>query len=279
MQRMPRLGFDRRPEIHTLPQNYSLSETLFVPALRCLSSVAGGEPSPDQAATVFNCLPLLIHRPSFPDSKIYVLALMALFHANCVELRDLCLNIIDAQPIPWWPVTLIQSPEDRNLLERLCRTLVDTNTPAVPIAALHFELLIASIISYSSRSQPEIDRGQSALQSLLDFRNRFPDLRDPSPLNMEDPFPRLKSETEGSRQGSMLRAMQSIVDFCEAGMTAPDDNARVIWLNELQKWKDNCKPSTARIVLPIPAEGGSPSPGQSGSSPNAAPPDTARGAE
>ncbi|KAG9084224.1 hypothetical protein FRC06_004161 [Ceratobasidium sp. 370] len=166
---------------------------------------------------------------------------MALFHANCVALHDLCLNVIDAQPIPESPMNLLESPEDGNLLERLCRTLVDSNTPVVPIAALHFELLIASIITHSLSYQPEIDQRQSALQWLLDFRNRFPDLGDPSPLNREDPFPRLKSETEGSRQGSMLRAMQSIVDFCEAGMTAPDGNAGVIWLNELQKWKDNCK--------------------------------------
>ncbi|KAG9086290.1 hypothetical protein FRC06_003163 [Ceratobasidium sp. 370] len=277
MQRMPRLDLDREPKIFTLPQNYSLSETVFVPALRSLSSVASGEPSPDQAATVFNCLPLLIHRPSHSDSKIYVLALMALFHANCVELRDLCLNIIDAQPIPGNPMNLLKSPEDRNLLERLCRTLVDTNTPVVPIVALHFELLIASIITHPSRSQPEIDQRQSALQSLLNFRDRLPGLGDPSALNRADPFPRLKSETEGSRQGSVLRAMQTIVDFCEAGMTAPSGNSTVIGLDELQKWKDNCKPSTARIVLSIPAEGGSSSPGQSGSSPNAAPPDTAQG--
>ncbi|KAG9076887.1 hypothetical protein FRC06_009235, partial [Ceratobasidium sp. 370] len=223
MQRIPRLGFNAQ-EIFTLPQHHSLREALLVPALRSLSSVAAGEPSPDQAATVINCLPLLI-RPRHPDPKVYVLALMALFHANCVELRDLCLNIIDAQPIPGNPMHLLWSPEDRNLLERLCRTLVETNTPIVPIAALHFELLIASIITYSSWSQPdrgrseidrgqsEIDRGQSALKSLLNFRNRFPSLRDPSPLNRADPFPRLKSETEGSRQGSMLRAMQSIVDF------------------------------------------------------------------
>ncbi|KAG9084223.1 hypothetical protein FRC06_004160 [Ceratobasidium sp. 370] len=45
-QRMPRLDLDREPEVFTLLRNYSLSETVFVPALRCLSSVASGEPSP-----------------------------------------------------------------------------------------------------------------------------------------------------------------------------------------------------------------------------------------
>ncbi|KAG8746625.1 hypothetical protein FRC10_004227 [Ceratobasidium sp. 414] len=271
MQRMPRFDFNHLPGIRTLPRGYSLRESLLVPALQSLSSIASGESSPDGATAVFNCLPLLIHRPRSvwdADSKLYVLALMALSHANCVEIRDLCLNIIDAQPIPRSPMDLLESSEGKELLEQLCRALVDTNTPIVPIMALHFELLIASVIIDPYHGDKAAER-QSALRILLNFRDRFR-LGDPSPINKGDPFPDLKSATDGSRQGSMLRAMQCILNFCEAGVTALPGDSKVAWLDELQKWKDNCSPGTTRITLPVPTGGRSSTPVQSGSSSTAA---------
>ncbi|KAG8718025.1 hypothetical protein FRC08_006114 [Ceratobasidium sp. 394] len=222
--------------IRTLPSSYSVWEQVYTPILQSFTSVASGKLPDDELRTAFTSLPLLFHR----DAKLYVLALMALCQAKSRELQTLCLNIVDTQPIPDDLVALFNSNDNGALLGQLCRTLIYTDTPALPIAALHFELLVASVAS--NRNHPH-ERRKAALAPLLSLRDRFIRLKDPGPLSLDGIFSYPREDL--TRRRSLLRAMQLVVDFCEAGLD--QDSASTDWRDKLAELKEGYNPGIAKI--------------------------------
>ncbi|KAG9086642.1 hypothetical protein FS749_003505 [Ceratobasidium sp. UAMH 11750] len=243
MQQAPEFSFSRHQyqAIHTLPPRYSLRDQVYTPALQTLTQVATGGSSEDELRVVYTCLPLLSHRTNPIDvPDLYMLALMALCQAKSRQLRDLCISIIDRQLVPFALLWRLDSTlDDRTLLEQLCQTLIDANTPLLPIAVLHFEIMIGSV---ALRPYPELQERQNALRPLLAFRDRFPELNEPSPLSMGKVSHSKEDLSEEFTRNSMLHAMQCVVDFCEAGLHWDRD-----WYDKLGRLKDSYKPGTAMI--------------------------------
>ncbi|KAG9093411.1 hypothetical protein FS749_014418 [Ceratobasidium sp. UAMH 11750] len=234
--------------IQTLPSSYSVWEQVYTPILQSFSSIASGKLPDDELRAAFTTLPLLFHQ----DAKLYVLALMALCQAKSHELQTLCLNIVDAQPIPDDLVVLFDSDDNGELLGQLCRTLIYTDTPALPIAALHFELLVASVVS--NRNHPH-ERRKAALAPLLGLRNTFIGLNNPSLVSLDAIFAHPR---EGfTQRKSLLCTMQLVVDFCEAGLD--QDSASTDWRDKLAELKESYKPGIAKIPHPDGANPGYPS--------------------
>ncbi|KAG9085531.1 hypothetical protein FS749_004351 [Ceratobasidium sp. UAMH 11750] len=243
MQQAPEFLFSHyQPDqaIRTLPPRYSLQDQVYTPALQTLTQVATGESSEDELRLVYTCLPLLSHWTSLIDvPDLYMLALMALCQAKSRQLQDLCINIIDRQPVPFSLVRHLGSADNKTLLEQLCRTLINANTPLLPIAVLHFEILIASV---ALKYYPRLHERQNTLQPLLAFRDRFPELKESSPLSLEKVTHSPENLGEDFTRNSVIHAMQCVVDFCEAGVQEVDD-----WYSKLKQLKDSYKPGTTMI--------------------------------
>ncbi|KAG9101810.1 hypothetical protein FRC06_002595 [Ceratobasidium sp. 370] len=251
MQRVPQFvpWYRSTAGIRTLPPSYSVWEEAYPPTLQFLTSIANGELPDDELRAAFTCLPLLFHR----DSKLYVLTLIALCRAKSGELRGLCINIIDAQPVPGDLVGLFNSDDNKALLEQLCRALIYIDTPVLPIAALHFELLIANI---ALTGDYQLQERRDALKPLLSLRDRFSGLKDPGSLDPDRIFSRPREEL--TRRKSILHTMQLVVDFCEFGLE--EDSASIDWRNKLTELKESYKPGAANISHPGGEMPGHPSP-------------------
>ncbi|KAG9090271.1 hypothetical protein FS749_000690 [Ceratobasidium sp. UAMH 11750] len=236
--------------IWTLPPSYSLRDQDYTPALQTLTQVATSGSPEDELRVVYTCLPLLFHRTREHDvPTLYMVALMALCQAKSRQLQDLCINITDRQPVPQDRGWGLGWADSATLLEQLCRTLINANTPVLPIATLHFEILMASVVM---KPYPGLQERQNALQPLLAFRDRFPELKEASPLSLEKVSHSPENLGEDFTRSSMLHAMQCVVDFCEAGAQKVDD-----WRNKPDQLKDSYKPGITMIERLGGAEPGS----------------------
>ncbi|KAG9093672.1 hypothetical protein FRC06_011417 [Ceratobasidium sp. 370] len=239
MQQVPQFDFWRSPGIHTL--GYLPEDLVYHRSISNLTIIAKGTHL-DELQVMYACLPLLcfpLGEYDFP--RLYILALMALCRAKSSRLRDLCINIIDKQPVPLDLRSQLDSADNKTLLEGLCRTLIDANTPVLPIAVLHFEILIASVATGLSEPIPP----QHGLRSLLAFCDRFPELKTSSPLSTTDVSHSMEGFSEDFRRNSMLHAMQCVVNLCEAGSCTDDDYTP--WGDVLRKLKDSYKPGTRMV--------------------------------
>ncbi|KAG9093826.1 hypothetical protein FRC06_011366, partial [Ceratobasidium sp. 370] len=241
MQQVPEFDFSRDLTMQIIGV-YCPRQQVYDPSLSFLASFANNKSRPDELWVVYNCLTLLFYRAGERDfPRLYILALMALCQAKSRELQDLCINIIDRQPVPLDLGSQLDSADNKILLGGLCRTLIDANTPVLPVAVLHFEILIASVATGLSEPIPP----QHGLRSLLAFRDRFPELKTSSPLSTTDVSHSMEGFSEDFRRNSMLHAMQCVVNLCEAGSCTDDDYTP--WGDVLGKLKDSYKPGTAMI--------------------------------
>ncbi|KAG8703741.1 hypothetical protein FRC08_002658 [Ceratobasidium sp. 394] len=162
------------------------------------------------------------------------------------------MNVIATPTIPYSPLMLLGSDDNTDLLWQLCHTLVNIRTAMFPVAAVHFGLLVASVISSTKDS---LDDCRSALRPLLSFHDKFPDLMWPSPFVFEELVSHLEQcIIEGSTFSSLGRTMQFVVDFCcddwspnmgSGGMDGVD------WRGKLQELKDRYQPEIDEIPLGI----------------------------
>ncbi|KAG8790213.1 hypothetical protein FRC12_012503 [Ceratobasidium sp. 428] len=261
-----RYQFDlsQKSSIYTLPQGYSLGDIVVDSSRESLTSFINGASFNREAGLAYSGL-LLLTRLSTEGNRNYdtqanlcISALIALCSAESTEVQDLCLHFIDAQPIPKWPLKLLESAENRDSLEQLCRVLIDrrTRTPVASIAALHFELLVARVITHSVSHRAEIFDGQSALRPLLELQNDFVGrISQPKQLDVEALLSGLGECCKGdlTAEEHILHTMQSIADFCELTEAGRD---YYLWYKEqeLQKLKDQLKPSSDRVARQGQAE-------------------------
>ncbi|KAG8736519.1 hypothetical protein FRC10_009218 [Ceratobasidium sp. 414] len=309
--------------IFTIPSRHSLERYVLQPALKNLVSFVKGTSNDADHITAFKLSPLLIHAPESAkdtDPGIYGLALISLCRAKDAVLQDLCMNVIDEQSIPasLAPVRLdnmeLMSPWERvkaeavlkeaaeeaaeavkksaDPLGQLCGALMANETHLVHVAILHFELLVACIVS--AEALP-LETLQSALLPLLSSHGEFAGLKGSGPLSLEELFSDLeKRKTERRTRDSVLRMMQYVADFCGHGLPSPDKNpggasggganstgqagqekhakqekqtrqekqeeqARVDWYARLVELKNAYKLSAETVERPKPGDAGGPS--------------------
>ncbi|KAG8699062.1 hypothetical protein FRC08_005523 [Ceratobasidium sp. 394] len=244
-------------------------------------------------------LPFLFHTSQLADdvnTRIYGLALITLCRTKYKALQDLCMSIIDKQPVPVGPLapsssgntgediwmnirnTVEEREENRKrmgavknvagLLGRLCAVLMASETPVVPVAILHFELLVACVVSSGARPLKEL---QFTLRLLLSSCGEFAGLKGSGPLSLENLFAYLETgRNERRTRGDMLRIMQYVADFCDHGLgpdQAPDElsgdsrkdakQAKVDWHTKLVELKNAYKPGAARIEHSNPGDAAS----------------------
>ncbi|KAG8732912.1 hypothetical protein FRC12_019044 [Ceratobasidium sp. 428] len=259
IRHVPQFNFSQDSTIYTLPQGYSLNRIL-EQSRQSLISFTNNTSSIYEVSLAYSCLPLVIHQSSQVD--LYIPALIALCHAESVELQALCLQFIDEQPIHERPLNLVQSTENRDSLEQLCRALIDrrARTPVASIAALHFELSVARIITYSVSNNSSLSDGQSALRPLLDLQDNFAGrISQPKQLNVEALLSGLGECCKGdlAAEEHILHTMQFIADFCELteAVRIPSSDKEE-GLKTLQTLKDQLKPSSDRVVRQSQTEPG-----------------------
>ncbi|KAG8735310.1 hypothetical protein FRC10_010748 [Ceratobasidium sp. 414] len=270
----------------TIPSNCSFERHALLPALENLAAFVNDKPNDADHIAAFKFSPLLIHasKPANDaDPKIYVLALVALCHAKHKVLQDLLMGIIDKQPIPIDPLVLISACDAgkdagrdatkgaENLLGQLCGVLMANETPVLHVTILHFELLVARVISSMTRPLEEL---QSVLRPLLSSGRESARLIGSGPLSLENLFFDLeKRQSERRTRDSMLVMMQYVADFCDHGLTLDEnprkasdggteskDQAEQRWCEELWKLKNAYKSSAAKVERSNPGESGSPFP-------------------
>ncbi|KAG9097517.1 hypothetical protein FRC07_010783, partial [Ceratobasidium sp. 392] len=210
--------------------------------------------SPDEEPTiVFSCSSFLQlgSDRSYANTELYIAALIALCHAKSHSLRDLCIHIIRRQPIPRDPLQRLKLTGSRNLLEQLSIALLETNSPVISFAVLHFGLLVANIISKANYPIP--DR-QSTLRRILQCHYAYagltPSISEHGPVNMNDLLRHLNGSDDEqlSPLDALLRTMAFAARFCAAGVEQNTDyststesiteNTAVGWHVKLQRLKD-----------------------------------------
>ncbi|KAG8789791.1 hypothetical protein FRC12_013214 [Ceratobasidium sp. 428] len=253
LRRVPRFDLSQHPTyIHTLPQGvHSFNFTILEPGGQSLISFANDASPSCEIGLAYSCLPLLIHQPGSRDNQanLYIPALIALCRADSVELQDFCLHFIDAQPIPRYPLYALGLAENCDILEKLCHALIDCHTPVASIAALHFELLVARIITYLASYHSEISDRQSALQPLLNLQGEFAGrTSQPKQLSVEALLSGLGKCCEGDSiaEDHVLHTIQSVVDFCEGGPVSTQSSSDE--LQELQKLKSQLGPGGNKVA-------------------------------
>jgi hypothetical protein len=185
------------------------------------------------------------------QTGLYVAALVALCHAQSEEPQCFCIEILDAQTIPPDSLELIQSFKEQSVLEKLFKLSVSNNLRVAPIAALHFELLVAAIIS---SSQISLESRQQVLRPLIDLdecarlESSIADSSQPSMTEMYAHLQQARS-TEPSLETN-LRTMQFVVDFCHVRQTqtasslalSTHDSDGKGWYEKLQELKKSGRP-------------------------------------
>ncbi|KAG8693258.1 hypothetical protein FRC09_010629 [Ceratobasidium sp. 395] len=262
IRHLPQFDFSRDSTIYTLPRGYSLN-TIFERSSQFLISFTNDATSIDEVRLAYNCLLLPIHR--FAQVTLYIPALTALCHAKSVEVQDLCLRLMDAEPIPDQPLDQLKSAKSRDSLQRLCRVLIDCHSPVASIAALHFELSVANIIICSVSSRSGVSDGQSALRPLLNLQGESAGrISAQRQLNVEAILSRVGECCKGNltAEEHIRHTMQSIADFCElteAVITPSSDKEEEV-KTRLRTLKNQLKPSSGRVIRQDWAEpGGIPS--------------------
>ncbi|KAG8777706.1 hypothetical protein FRC12_000246 [Ceratobasidium sp. 428] len=266
IRHLPLFDFSRDSRIYTLPERYSL-KTILGRSSQSLISLTNDTTTIDEVRLAYNCLLLQIHR--FAQTDLYIPALTALCHVKSVEVQDLCLCFVDAEPIPKHPLGLLESAESRESLERLCRVLIDCHSPVASITALHFELLVAKIIICSVFSRSGVSDGQSTLRPLLNLRGESAGrIGVQRQLNVEALLSGLGECCKGNltAEEHIRHTLQSIADFCELteAVSTPsygkeeEVKARLETLKtRLETLKNQLKPSSGRVIRQDRVEPGS----------------------
>ncbi|KAG9081444.1 hypothetical protein FRC06_005556 [Ceratobasidium sp. 370] len=177
--------------------------------------------------------------------------LLALCFVKSRKHQEFFMKLINAQRIPDAPLQQLKSNHDHDLLCDLCHTLLNTRTARFPVAAVHFGLLVASVISSTGDS---LNDRRSALRPLLRFQDRFPDPMRPKPFVFEQFVSHLEQcITEGSTYNSLGHTMQFVVDFCGTDWTPdmgsnaePTGGTEVDWWGKLQELKNRYRPTIGR---------------------------------
>ncbi|KAG9084834.1 hypothetical protein FRC06_003877, partial [Ceratobasidium sp. 370] len=298
LDKVLRLGFPRfnlkygQMHLHNIPTGYPLEHYTLKPALEHLASFVTDEPkNTHQIATAFRFSPLLINTADDKVPRVYCHAIIALCRAKHSVLQQLCMTIIDQQPIlAADPRALIHSGDSekgaeegaeegaekgaekgaemdaemdaakdtRNLLGQLCGALMANDTSVLPFAILHFELLVARVISAET---PPLEERRSALRPLLSSHDEFTKLEGSSPLSLANLFSYLekgKGKGQERTRNSMLDIMQHVADFCAHGLSWDKSLEEVrAGLVELKK---AYKPSVAKVKRLNTGDVASPSP-------------------
>ncbi|KAG9089135.1 hypothetical protein FS749_001589 [Ceratobasidium sp. UAMH 11750] len=236
-------------EIRTLPKQFRLIDHVIKPIYSHLSSATYDSNNKFTLATA--CL-LPLFQPSeylVQDQRIYLAAAIALCRTKSTDHQKLCMEVINEQGLPRAPLERLKSDDDKNLLTQLCQDLLNART-TVPVAALSFGFLIASIIS----GDGSLDSRQSALRPLLSLCDASPGyIKEPKPFDMGVLVSYLEQcVTDGSTGEIIGYIMQSVVDFSEgtgltpspgfgAGLGGGTVNAD--WQSRLQDLKDSYRPN------------------------------------
>ncbi|KAG8727271.1 hypothetical protein FRC10_006272 [Ceratobasidium sp. 414] len=218
--------------IWSLPPSFSLWGHTSTCLFECFSS--GAQPINDETAQILVGW-LIATWDQFRNSaravspRIYTNALIALCFAKSKEHQELFVGAIDAQRVPDTPLKQLNSNDDNSPLWHLCHSLLNTRTPMFPVAAVHFGLLVASIISSTEGS-----------------------LDDRRPFVFEELVSHLEQCTnQGSTFNSLGRTMQFVVDFCAvdwspnmgSGPGSAGGTNEVDWHGKLQELKDRYRPN------------------------------------
>ncbi|QRV79734.1 transmembrane protein [Ceratobasidium sp. AG-Ba] len=210
---------DTHSEIYTLPSAFSLLEHAGLAAWELLTS-AGGEnfPIEDESIAAFACSSFLATRENLQNlyPRLYGVALIALQRARTKELQDVCIKLVDAQPLPNDPLQFFGWFGSESLLHQLCRTLPGAQEPGAHFALHHFRLLVTDLML---APRYPLERRQSALRPLLSFHHAFSVL---TPSNCEPKLSNLDSivshisgmDPEEDIIDGMLDTMQLVADFC-----------------------------------------------------------------
>ncbi|KAG9121860.1 hypothetical protein FRC07_002005 [Ceratobasidium sp. 392] len=261
--------FKGQIQIHTLPANYPLLDHAIDSAVQCITSVGSPKFSlHDEPTVVLACSSLLLPKQDLYEahSHLYGTAAVALCRAKSMELRDICMKILDSQRLPVDPLQPLILSSGTNFLEQMCRILPETSVSVVPVALLHFRLLLASIMLSTQHS---LDERRSVLEPLLSCHPEFAGLRPPDvtlssqSISTDRIFLHLEAVIdEESALDGLLRSMQLVSDFChvEPDLHMPHEKGSTedltYYHTRLQRLKDDHKQSTANDeIISLPDAG------------------------
>ncbi|KAG8678592.1 hypothetical protein FRC09_019716 [Ceratobasidium sp. 395] len=139
-------------------------------------------------------------------------------------MKNMCLDIVTAQPIPTRISQLSILFDEMSLLKVLCQCLpMETwhprgkNSYNQSVASLSFELLVASIMMLQDGP---LEARQAILRPLLGCHSRFttlsPSIPDRGLPNMLALLSHLDNNASMTPRDSVLQTMQFVVDFCHA---------------------------------------------------------------
>ncbi|KAG9089647.1 hypothetical protein FRC06_001447 [Ceratobasidium sp. 370] len=203
----------RDMEIRTLPKQFSLVDHAIKPVYGYLASSDGD--SDDKLTLASACL-LSLSPHWGEDQRIYLIAAIAVCRTKSTDHQKLCMKVMNEQQLPREPLESLKSNDDKSLLTQLCQTLLDTRAPVVPVAALHFGLLVANIMS----CEGSLGDRQSVLRPLLSLCDRTPGCKEPNPLNMSDLLSCLERSVANGPTGDIIQyTMRSIADFCDPDLS------------------------------------------------------------
>ncbi|KAG8793212.1 hypothetical protein FRC12_003502 [Ceratobasidium sp. 428] len=192
----------------SLPDSFSLLEHAIRPVSAYLAPAI--DETSDKTALVSACLLPWVRNNSHIGA--YMIALISLCGTESKEDQKLCMQVIARQHIPDKPLQELNSIDGKHLLEQLCHTLLTTDAMVIPFVAVHFGMLVASIVSDSGLLE---DR-KSTLCPLLSLRDHCPGLREPKLFTLSDMFSYLEENLEnGPTDDTLLQVMQYVVDFCD----------------------------------------------------------------
>ncbi|KAG8714295.1 hypothetical protein FRC09_017775 [Ceratobasidium sp. 395] len=209
----PRLSSTTK--IWSMPESFSLLGHAIGTVSTYLTTPTG-DASSDAALALATLLPWFRRRSHI---GVYFIALISFSHAESKEHQKLCMQVIAGQCISSTALQELQLIDDKRLLEQLCHSLFSTNATVIPFVALHFGLLVASIIV---SDDPLIDR-KSALRPLLSLRDECSSLKVSKPFIYNDLFSYLEETLKnGPTTSTLSRVMQFVVDFCDGSLDDPE---------------------------------------------------------
>ncbi|KAG9088165.1 hypothetical protein FRC06_002197 [Ceratobasidium sp. 370] len=203
----------RDMEIRTLPKQFSLVDHAIKPVYGYLAS---SDNDSDGKLTLASACLLSLSPHWGEDQRIYLIAAIALCRTKSTDHQKLCMKVMNEQQLPREPLESLKSNDDKSLLMQLCQALLDTRAPVVPVAALHFGLLVANIMS----CEGSLGDRQSVLRPLLSLCDRTPGCKEPNPLDMGDLLSYLERSVANGPTGDIIQyTMRSIADFCDPDLS------------------------------------------------------------
>ncbi|KAG8723576.1 hypothetical protein FRC09_002722 [Ceratobasidium sp. 395] len=200
--------------IWSLPESFSILSHA-IGTVSAHSTAATDDTSNEAALASASLLPWFHH---YSHIGAYLFALISFCHTESKEHQKLCMQIIAKQGISDTALQELKSIDDKHLLEQLCHSLFSIDATLIPFVALHFGLLVASIIG----SGPLVER-KSALRPLLSIRDECSSLKVSKSFLYSDLVSYLEETIQnGPTDGTLLRVMQFVVDFCDGSLDDPE---------------------------------------------------------